>query len=85
MNRGRDCPCAGPDDACRSVKDRRARNEIGQQIDNIGRQINVALENYPDIKAHKEIADVMRRTPTPRKRSPLPAKSITTPSSAGTN
>ena len=24
-----------------------ARNEVGQQIDNIGRQINVALENYP--------------------------------------
>lgn len=38
-----------------------ARNEVGQQIDNIGRQINVALENYPDIKAHKEIADVMQK------------------------
>ena len=38
-----------------------ARNEIGGQIDNISRDINVAFENYPDLQAHKEIADAMQQ------------------------
>ena len=37
------------------------RNEIANQVENIGRQINVALENYPDIKAHREIEDAMQQ------------------------
>lgn len=36
-----------------------ARNEIGSQIENISRNINVAVENYPDLRAHREIADAM--------------------------
>lgn len=38
-----------------------ARNEVSTQIDGIQRNINVALENYPDLKAHKEIADAMQQ------------------------
>ena len=38
-----------------------ARNEVSTQIDNISRNINIALENYPDLKAHGEIEDAMRQ------------------------
>ncbi len=38
-----------------------ARNEIGGQLDNISRSINVAFENYPDLQAHREIADAMQQ------------------------
>ena len=38
-----------------------ARNEIGGQIENISRNINVAVESYPDLQAHKEIADAMQQ------------------------
>ena len=38
-----------------------ARNELGGQIENISRDINVAVENYPDLKAHREIADAMQQ------------------------
>ncbi len=38
-----------------------ARNEIGGQLDTISRNINVAVENYPDLKAHREIADAMQQ------------------------
>jgi len=38
-----------------------ARNEISGQIENISRDINVAVENYPDLKAHREIADAMQQ------------------------
>ena len=37
------------------------RNEISGQIDSVSRQINVAFENYPDLQAHKEIADAMQQ------------------------
>lgn len=37
------------------------RNEISGQIDNISRDINVAVENYPDLKAHREIEDAMQQ------------------------
>lgn len=38
-----------------------ARNEIGGQIETISRNINVAIENYPDLQAHREIADAMQQ------------------------
>ena len=38
-----------------------ARSEVGTAIENVSRQINVAFEAYPDIKAHKEIADAMQQ------------------------
>jgi len=36
-----------------------ARNEMSGQIENISRNINVAVENYPDLAAHREIADAI--------------------------
>ena len=38
-----------------------ARNELGGQIETISRNINVAVENYPDLQAHREIADAMQQ------------------------
>ncbi|MBR2444216.1 MAG: LemA family protein [Clostridia bacterium] len=38
-----------------------ARNEIGAQVDTISRDINIAMENYPDLQAHREIADAMQQ------------------------
>ena len=38
-----------------------ARNEMSGQIENISRDINVAVENYPDLAAHREIADAMQQ------------------------
>ena len=38
-----------------------ARNEVSSQIENISRNINIAVENYPDLKAHREIADAMQQ------------------------
>ena len=38
-----------------------ARNEIEGSIENISRNINVAVENYPDLQAHREIADAMQQ------------------------
>lgn len=38
-----------------------ARNELGGQIETMSRDINVAFENYPDLKAHREIADAMQQ------------------------
>jgi len=38
-----------------------ARNEVSGQIENISRNINVAVENYPDLAAHREIADAMQQ------------------------
>ena len=37
------------------------RNELGGQIDTISRSINVAVESYPDLAAHREIADAMQQ------------------------
>ena len=37
------------------------RNEIASQIDGVSRSLNVAFENYPDLKAHSEIADAMKQ------------------------
>ncbi len=38
-----------------------ARNEIGSQIETVSRSINVAVEQYPDLQAHREIADAMQQ------------------------
>lgn len=38
-----------------------ARNEIGGRIETMSRDINVAIENYPDLQAHCEIADAMQQ------------------------
>ncbi len=38
-----------------------ARNQMAQQLDSVGRSINLAFENYPDLKAHAEIADAMQQ------------------------
>ena len=37
------------------------RNEVNGQIENIARSINVAVESYPELQAHKEIADAMQQ------------------------
>lgn len=37
------------------------RNAIGHDIDHVDRLLNVALERYPDLKAHREIADAMQQ------------------------
>ena len=38
-----------------------ARNALGGKIDAMSRDINIAVENYPDLKAHREIADAMQQ------------------------
>lgn len=38
-----------------------ARNELGGQIETMSRDINLAVENYPDLQAHREIADAMQQ------------------------
>lgn len=37
------------------------RNEVAGNIDAVSRSINIAFENYPDLKAHREIEDAMRQ------------------------
>lgn len=37
------------------------RNDVAGQMDAISRSINVAVESYPDLKAHEEIADAMKQ------------------------
>lgn len=38
-----------------------ARNEVGGQIESIARNISVAVESYPELAAHREIADAMQQ------------------------
>lgn len=38
-----------------------ARQEIGDRVESISRDINVAVENYPELAAHREIADAMQQ------------------------
>ena len=38
-----------------------ARNQMAQQLESVGRSINLAFESYPDLKAHAEIADAMQQ------------------------
>ena len=37
------------------------RNELSGQLENISRSVNIAFENYPDLKAHKEIEEAMQQ------------------------
>ena len=41
--------------------DDETRNALGGQIDSLSRSINVAVESYPDLAAHREIADAMQQ------------------------
>ena len=38
-----------------------ARNSLSADLDNATRSINIAMESYPDLQAHKEIAEAMRQ------------------------
>ena len=38
-----------------------SRNEVAADIDAISRNINIAFENYPDLKAHEQIEDAMQQ------------------------
>lgn len=44
-----------------NVTDDAARNELSGALDGVSRKINIAFENYPDLKAHQEIADAMQQ------------------------
>ena len=44
-----------------AVNSDEARNLLGGQIDNISAMINVAVEKYPDLKAHQEIQDAIQQ------------------------
>ena len=37
------------------------RNDVQSQLDAVSNSINVAFENYPDLKAHDQIADAMKQ------------------------
>lgn len=37
------------------------RNDFAAAIDTVNRQINFAVENYPDLKAHRELEDAMQQ------------------------
>jgi LemA protein len=45
----------------RNVDNETVRNQVSQQVDNIYGQISIAVENYPDLKAHAAIADAMQQ------------------------
>ncbi len=38
-----------------------SRNELAQTLDKAGTSINIAVENYPDLKAHQQIQDAMQQ------------------------
>lgn len=44
-----------------NVADDAARNELSGALDGVSRKINIAFENYPDLKTHQEIADAMQQ------------------------
>lgn len=37
------------------------RNELAKNLENLSTKVNVAFENYPDLKAHREIEDAMQQ------------------------
>lgn len=37
------------------------RNQMASQIEDLSKNINLAFENYPDLKSHKTIEDAMRQ------------------------
>ena len=47
--------------ALRSGNGENKMNDVASSIENVNAKINVALENYPDLKAHQAIADAMQQ------------------------
>lgn len=45
----------------RSGMDDEARNEVAGSLDKMSNNIRLAFENYPQLQAHKEIADAMKQ------------------------
>jgi len=44
-----------------SIEGDEDRNEVASQLDAMANNINIAFENYPELQAHKEIADAMKQ------------------------
>ena len=44
-----------------SPSDDEARIEHAAEIERVGKAVNIAFENYPDLKAHQAIADAMQQ------------------------
>ena len=44
-----------------SAESDESRNEVASQLDAMANNINIAFENYPELQAHKEIADAMKQ------------------------
>lgn len=38
-----------------------ARNQYADKLNALGKSINIAVENYPNLKAHQELADAMQQ------------------------
>ncbi len=38
-----------------------ARMEYSERVESLARSVNIAFENYPDLKAHRELADAMQQ------------------------
>ncbi len=38
-----------------------ARNELSAQADNINNRLNIAIENYPELRSHQEIQDAIQQ------------------------
>ena len=45
----------------RGVEGDEARNDVAAKLDALTTSVNVAFENYPDLKAHQQIADAMQQ------------------------
>ncbi|MBQ8162910.1 MAG: LemA family protein [Clostridia bacterium] len=44
-----------------NLADDEVRNEVSSKLDAVSSSINIAFENYPDLKAHTEIRDAMQQ------------------------
>lgn len=44
-----------------SPADDEARNSYAETVGALARSVNIAFENYPDLKAHRELADAMQQ------------------------
>lgn len=44
-----------------ATSDDASRNDVATKVDAVANKINIAFENYPDLKAHEEIADAMQQ------------------------
>ena len=45
----------------RSGSSEESRNSLQTELDNLSKNVNIAFENYPDLKAHREIEDAMKQ------------------------